>query len=101
MQWVWQSLWDFIALHIYVSPFWWWVIVGTATVATTTGGAALISFYFPNSTIGTVARSVAGFIAFGSIIWLFGYRRGETDAEKHAREEAAAKARTAQHKDWW
>lgn len=70
---IWQSAWDFLAVHIYVSPFWYWAFVGAGVIFVT----GLISMYFP------VLRSLGGAIAMSVIVGLVGYRRGETDAEQH------------------
>lgn len=83
MDWIWQSAWDFLASHFYVSPFWYWCFVG-ALVCT---AAIALGWFFD------ALRSFAGAIVMAVIAGLIGYRRGETDAEEHAKAEAARAAK--------
>jgi len=87
---LWQSGWDFIVSHFYVSPFWWWFFIGAVVVA----GASLLGWYF------SFLRPVAGIVFVAVASWLFGYRWGETDAERHADAEKERQKRSAESNGW-
>src|SRR5882672_7422490 len=98
ISWVWQSALDFTTSHLpYVSPFWWWVFMAIVATAASTGTAVLLNFYFPGTVVAKYARYLSGFQFIGSVVWLLGYRRGETDAEKHADAEKAREQRSTRN----
>lgn len=90
MDFIWQGLIDFVATHFYVSPFWYYVFVGGVIIA----AVSVASWDF------AVLRTLAGAIVFAVVAGLFGYRRGETDAEKHQNKVDARKQEPKQD-GWW
>lgn len=73
MDWIIQGITTYAAEHFYISPFWYWCSVGAGAIA----AVSALGWYFP------VLRSLTGAIVFSILAGLWGYRRGETDAEEH------------------
>jgi putative Ca2+/H+ antiporter (TMEM165/GDT1 family) len=78
---------SYVSAHFFISPFWFWLFMAAVTVASTTAIAGLLTFYFPGTLVAKIARTVSGLIFVSSGVWLWGYRRGERDAENHDKAE--------------
>lgn len=90
MDFIWQSAIDFWDAHFYISPFWYYVLWAVGIIA----AVSFAAWFFP------VLRSLAGAIVVAVIAALYAYRKGETDAEKHAAKTAKTKTKQKQD-DWW
>lgn len=72
---LWAHLVDVFTLQ-FISPFWWYLLDGIILAIVVT----LIGWYFEK------LRPLAGIITLGIALWLYGYRKGETDVEKRLQE---------------
>ncbi len=89
MDFIWQSLAEFISATFSVSPFWYWCGAGTLVIM---AGIALAWFFPP-------VRSLAGAVVMAVIAALYAYRRGEKDAQAH--QEMEERRRVERRQTWW
>jgi len=90
------ALWDQIVDFFTISAFWLYLLYGIGIAAV----AMFLGWAFPP------LRSLAGAIVIAIGVGLFGYRRGEKDAEarqkaKEARERARQERRDRPRETWW
>lgn len=93
MQWVWDSLWVWLANHFIISGWWEYLMWGAVASAV----CFVVAFFFPPM------RSFCGAVVFGIAAGLFGYRWAERDREKidREREEREARLRESSWTNWW
>lgn len=87
---VFQGAWDFIALKLAELSFLWLCLEGGAVIV----AVCALAWFFP------VLRSLAGAVVFAIVAALYGYYRGEKDAEAHAKAERDRVTRQQQRQDW-
>lgn len=90
------ALWDQVVDFFTISPFWFYLFWGVVISAI----AIFLGWAFQP------LRSLAGAVVIAIGVGLFGYRRGEKDAEERARAKAAKELQRQARRErpretWW